>query len=178
MKSRIIEKKQLLSLSLIIALSLAVFVNWYYTNQFNEATEPEITENKNLGEAQLVNSTTVSENKENYFSKAKVNREKAHDNSIKHLENIISNSDYDDETIELAKKNLIDISNQIKTESDIENIVSAQLNTECLVTYDIDNIEVIMPKKSITDDTVVKIKDIILSKTSLSSEQIIIIEAK
>ena len=120
----------------------------------------------------------VSENKENYFSKAKVNREKAHDNSIKHLENIISNSDYDDETIELAKKNLIDISNQIKTESDIENIVSAQLNTECLVTYDIDNIEVIMPKKSITDDTVVKIKDIILSKTSLSSEQIIIIEAK
>ena len=36
MKSRIIGKKQLLSLSLVIALGFSVFVNWYYTNQYTD----------------------------------------------------------------------------------------------------------------------------------------------
>lgn len=178
MKSRIIGKKQLLTITLVFAFGLAVFVNWYYTNQYNEQTKPEATENINLGEAQLVNSNNTIETTDKFFSESKVNREKAHDKSIKHLEDIISNSDYDNETIDLARKELIAISEQIKTETDIENLIKAQLNNECLVTYDVKSIEVIMPKNTVTDESVVKIQDIILSKTSLSSEEIVIIELK
>ena len=59
MKSKIIGKKQLLSFALLIALGLSVYVNWYYTNNYNNLTEPETTEYHNLGEAQLVNSGNV-----------------------------------------------------------------------------------------------------------------------
>ncbi len=178
MKSKIIGKKQLLSLSLILALGLSVYVNWYYTNNYNDISEPETSENINLGEAQLVNSNNMSENKEDYFTQAKVNRTKAHDEAIKNLEDMISNKNFDEDTINLARNNLVNISKEIKLETDIENIIKAQLSEDCLVTYNEDSIEVIMPKGTVNDESVVKVKDIILSKTDLSSEKIVIIELK
>ena len=48
MKSRIIGKKQLLSLSLVLALGLSVYVNWYYTNQNTDTEMPEITKTHNF----------------------------------------------------------------------------------------------------------------------------------
>lgn len=178
MKSKIIGKKQLLSLSLILALGLSVYVNWYYTNNYNNITEPETTDSFNLGEAQLVNSDNMTENMSNYFTQSKVNRTKAHDEAIQSLEGIISNKDFDEETISLARHKIVNISEQIKLETDMENIIKAQLSEECLVTYNEDSIEVIMPKGTVNDESVVKIKDIILSKTDLSSEKIVIIELK
>ncbi len=178
MKSKIIGKNQLLSLSLVLALGLSVYVNWYYTNNYKDISEPETSESVNLGEAQLVNSNKMSENKEEYFTQAKLNRTKAHDEAIKSLEDIITNKNFDEETINLAKNKLVNISNDIKLETDIENIIKAQLSEDCLVTYNEDSIEVIMPKKTVNDESVVKVKDIILSKTDLTSEKIVIIELK
>lgn len=178
MKSRIIGKKQLLSLSLVIAFGLSVFVNWYYTNQFNETEKPDVSKTHNLGEAQLVNSDNAIVDSKDYFSEAKLNRTKAHDNSIKHLEEIIADKNSDKDIVVSAKEKLINISDQIKMETDIENLIKAQLKNECLVTYNVDSIEVIMPEKSVTENSIVKIKDIILAKTSLSSDKILIIELK
>ncbi len=178
MKSRIIGKKQLLSLSLILALGLSVYVNWYYTNQFTDTEKPEITNTHNFGDAQLVNSNGTAISTSDYFTDAKLNRTKAHDNSIKHLKNIISNKDSDKQTIELAKIKLVNISEQIKIETDIENIIKAQLKSECLVTYNLDSIEVVIPEKHASEKNIIKIKDIILAKTSLPSDKILIIELK
>ncbi len=176
MKSKIIGKKQLLSFSLVLALGLSVYVNWYYTNNFNDVSEPETSQNLNLGEAQLVNSNNTKEN--DYFTQAKVNRTKAHDEAIKNLEDIISNKKLDKDTIALAQNKLVKISDYIKLETDMENIIKAQLSKDCLVTYSEDNVEVIMPKGTVKEETVIKIKDIVLSKTDLSSEKIVIIELK
>ncbi len=178
MKSKIIGKKQLLSLSLILALGLSVYVNWYYTNNHNDVSEPEVTERANLGEAQLVNSNNTVESNSKYFTEAKLNRTKAHDEAIKSLEEIISNKDLDNETINLAQKEIIKLSEYIKIETDIENIIKAQLDKECLVTYSDNSIEIIMPKETVGDDVVVKIKDIVIAKTNLSPEKIVVIELK
>ena len=178
MKSKIIGKKQLLSLTLILAFGLSVYVNWYYTNNYQDLSEPERSDSFNLGEAQLVNSYYMTENKSDYFTQVKVNWSKAHDEAIQSLEDVISNKDFDEETISLARSKLVNISEQIKLETDIENIIKAQLSEECLVTYNEDSIEVIRPKVTLNDESVVKIKDIILSKTDLSSEKIIIVELK
>ena len=178
MKSRIIGKKQLLSLSLVLALGLSVYVNWYYTNQFTETEQPEVTKTHNLGDAQLVNSSNAEFNSDDYFANAKLNRTKAHDNSIKHLEDIISDKNNDKDTVVLAKEKLINISEQIKIETDIENLIKAQLKNECVVTYNVDSIEVVMPQKTVNENSIIKIKDIILAKTSLKSDKILIIELK
>ena len=178
MKSKIIGKKQLLSFSLIFALGLSVYVNWYYTNNYNDISEPETSESFNLGEAQLVNSNNITDNTSDYFIQAKVNRTKAHDEAIQNLEEIIKNKDLDEDTITLARTKLVNISEQIKIETDIENIIKAQLNEENLVTLNDDDIEVVMPKGTVNDESILKIKDVIFAKTKLSADKIVIIELK
>ena len=175
MKSRIIGKKQLLIFTLVGALGLSVFINWYYSNPKQDIVEPELTEKNNLGEAQYVNSNSITDSNE-FFDNANMNRTKAHDLAKENLNEIINNPNSSKETIDLAREKLFKISEQIKLEADIENIVKSQTNSQCLVTMSEDNIEVILPKESINESLIVKIKNIILSKTELSSEQISIIE--
>ncbi|MBR5202259.1 MAG: SpoIIIAH-like family protein [Clostridia bacterium] len=176
MKSRIIGRRQLLTFSLVFALSLAVFVNWYYTKPQNEISEPEIESEANLGDAQYVNSDSL-DNK-NYFEMAEINRKKAHDTAKELLSSIIADTSIDEETKISAREKLTKISEQIKTESDIENLISAQINSSCIVTYGEDSIEVLLSKDVINNDIVVKIKDIIVSKTKLTTDKITIIETK
>lgn len=175
MKSRIIGKKQLLIFTLVGALGLSVFINWYYSNPKQDIVEPELTEKNNLGEAQYVNSNSITDSNE-FFNNANMNRTKAHDLAKENLNEIINNPNSSKETIDLAREKLFKISEQIKLEADIENIVKSQTNSQCLVTMSDNNIEVILPKESINESLIVKIKNIILSKTELSSEQISIIE--
>lgn len=175
MKSRIIGRKQLLTFSLIFALSAAMFVNWYYTKPQNAEKEPEVTNQANLGDAQYVNSDSVSEN---FYVSAKLNRNKAHDSAKEYLSSIIADEKIDEETKVSAREKLIKISEQIKVESDIENLIAAQIKGDCIVTYDLDSIEVIIPKSAINNEVALKIKSIILSKTKLTSDKITIIESK
>lgn len=176
MKSRIISKKQLLTFSLIFALGIAVFVNWYYTNKSNSSIETETTEKYNLGEAQYVNSSSVETDSNIYFKEAIIKRTKAHDKARSDLNDIINSSNYDNATKQLAKEKLIELSQQIKTETDIENLISAQLGTDCLVTYNSDSIEIVLPSETLDNTQTIKIKNIVISKTKLSAEQISIIE--
>lgn len=176
MKSRIIGRKQLLTFSLVFALGLAVFVNWYYTKPQSNTTEPEVTNEANLGDAQYVNSDSVET--QNYFETAEINRKKAHDTAKDYLTSIIADTNVDEDTKETAREKLTKISEHIKLENDIENLVSAQTNAKCLVTYSDDSIEVILANGTIDDNSVIKIKDIIISKTKLTADKITIIETK
>lgn len=177
MKSKIISRKQLLTVSLVFALGLAVFVNWYYTKPNSNTTEPEVSSQANLGDAQYVNSDSVKQETD-FFETAEINRKKAHDTAKEHLSSVINDSKTDEDTKELARTKLTNISEQIKLENDIQSLITAQLGNNCLVTYDDDSIEVILPKGVADENAVLKIKDIIISKTSLSGDKITIIEAK
>ena len=176
MKSRIIGRKQLLTFSLVFALGLAVFVNWYYTKPQGNTTEPKIENEANLGDAQYVNSDSVET--ENYFETAEINRKKAHDSAKEYLSSIIADTNVDEDTKAAAREKLTKISEYIKLENDIENLISAQTKSKCLVTYSDDSIEVILTSGSADNNNVIKIKDIIISKTKLSADKITIIETK
>lgn len=175
MKSRIIKRKQIMAILLGTTLAAAVFVNWYYTNPKNTNTKVESTSVVNLGDAQYVNSSSVSF-EESYFETAKLNRTKAHDQAKAHLQEIIDDKTIDNETKIIAQNELIEISNQIKTETDIENSIKSQIKSECVVTLNNDSVEVIISKGILTEELLIKIKDIIITKTSLSAENIIIVE--
>lgn len=177
MKSKIILRKHLLTLTLVAALGLAVFVNWYYTKQNNSITEPEVTDEVNLGDAQYVNSDAVK-SEDDYFNDILINRTKAHDSAAEHLQEIINDKSSDENTKALAREMLVNISEQIKLESDMETLISAQTDTVCAVTYDGETVEVILPKGTVKNEILIKIKDIIISKTSLTAENITVIELK
>lgn len=176
MKSKVILRKHLLTLTLVVTLGLAIFVNWYYTGQKEKNTEPPVTDEVNFGDAQYVNSNSVKT--DDYFTDAEINRTKAHDSATEYLEEILNDKTADNDTKALAREHLVKISEQIKLEADMETLISAQTNTSCIVTYDGETVEVILPKNTIKNDILIKIKDIVISKTSLGVEGITIIELK
>lgn len=176
MKSKIISRKHVLAFTLTCSLALAVFVNWYYTKPDNlQNKEPEITDNITLGEAQLVNGTTVTDN---YFENARLNRTKAHDSAKESLQSIIDDGATDEDTKSSAREKLTKISEYIKLEADCENLITAQAGKECVVTLNTDSAEVILPKDTINEDILIKIKDIIMTKSKVNAENITIIELK
>ncbi len=177
MKSRIISRKHLLTFTLVAVLGLAVFVNWYYTNQDKNVTMPEVSEEINLGDAQYVGSNNVKDETD-YFANAILNRTKAHDSAKEYLEEIINDKSADQVTKDSAREKLMNITEQIKLEADIENLITAQTKAKCIVTYNGESIEVILPKGTIKSENLIKIKDIVVSKTKLGSENITIIELK
>ena len=153
-----------------------MFVNWYYTKPDSlQNQEPETTDNISLGDAQFVNGTTVSEN---YFENARLNRTKAHDSAKESLQTIIDNTSTDEDTKASASEKLTSLSEYIKLEADCENLITAQISKECLVTLDYDSAEVIVPKDTIDEKMLIKIKDIILTKSNVKAENITVIELK
>ena len=94
------------------------------------------------------------------------------------MESIVNDENVDAEEKEAAKKKLLDISNEIKTETDIQNLITAKLNCKCLVTLNDSKLEVILPKGTLSDEKLVTIKDIITGNSNVSSDNITVIELK
>lgn len=171
-----VKRKQILFAGLAVSLAGAMFVNWYYTRpSANPTAEVQTTQQQqvNLGDAQFVNAQL----NDDFFTTARLNRSKAQDESRQHLEEILKNSEIDEQSRQSAQKALEELESNIVKQTDIENFIKAKSGSEVLVSIG-STAEVILEKGSLTDELCLQIKDIITRKTELSSEKITIIEAK
>lgn len=97
----VVRKRQIIAAALVLALGSAVFINWYYNRpsvkSANAKPSVEAVDNTggNLGDAQLVNSSGVSESavatgkSSDYFASAKLRRNSAHDEASETLNKVI-----------------------------------------------------------------------------------------
>lgn len=180
----IVKKRQLILVTLIVALGVAVFINWYYNKPqvvSNSVVEETTQTTKNLsddtseiGEAQLVSSKSVSK----YFTTARVNRQTAHDELTETLEGIIKDSSSSPEAVMSAEKSLEEISKNIKLEADLENLITAKTGSECVVVINDNKVQVILNKNTLSDTVSTQIIDIIATNANIFSENVTLIEAK
>lgn len=180
----IVKRRQIILATLIAALGVAVFVNWYYTKpEFQKSSvvsETTVTsknisdDTSEIGEAQFVNTKKSNE----YFTTARVNRKKAHDEALEALNEIIKDSSSSPEAVISAEKALEEISKTIKLETDLENLISAKLGSECVVVINDGKAQVILNKNTLNDTVSTQIIDIIASQANIFSENITLIETK
>lgn len=180
----IVKKRQLVLATLIVALGVAVFINWYYSKPevkqssvASETTQVSKTlgeDTSQIGEAQLVNSDSVNE----YFTTARVNRTKAHEDALEALNEIIKDSASSSEAVMSAEKALEEISKTIKLENDLESLISAKTGSECVVVINDGKVQVIVNKNTLNDTVSTQIIDIIASQANIFSENVTLIEAK
>lgn len=175
----VIRKNQIVTVTLLMALFSAVFVNWYYSRP--EAT----TQTGNLGEAEYVNATTVSttaakkaNSASEYFANAELKRQNAHDKALETIESVIKNKDSSADAVENATLELSELSAAIKAETDLENIIKAKLDGDCIVIINGGKIEVILENDKVNDANIQIVKSTVLEQTDISAENIAIIGAK
>lgn len=171
-----ISKRKIVFLGLVAALGVALYVNWYYTKPVQEIQQniqAQTTADAALGQAQYVNAQAS----DGYFAEAELNRSKALDETKSTLQAIVDDANADAESRSEASEQLQALADNIKKQSEIENLVSAKTGGKALVTIG-DTVEVILEAGTLNETTATQVKEVVLNKTDVRADQIMIVEAK
>ena len=133
---------------------------------------------KNYGDAQLVATTEKSTQK--YFEETRLSRQKSRDEALDVLQKTLKNAKLSDTEKTNATAELSKIVKDIKAESDIEKLVKAKGFTDCVAFINGDKISVAVQVSNgdLTKQNVAQIRDIVLNKTQVPTQNIVIIEVK
>ena len=182
--SKLFKKRQILTATLALAMASAIAVNQYYNGEmFKSETSTNVTEQQtNLGDSIYVNGSAeagndeVTEvmNTEEYFAKAQLKRTQAHDEALDEIQKLIENkADYKE------VETLLDAyTERVKLETDIENLITAKVQSNCLVIVNSEQAEVVVEGDAIDELYMLQITEIVSTQTKIPAENIIIIEAK
>lgn len=195
-------KRQLVLAALVVALGAAVYLNWQFSDQNNllatdTVNSSAVQTGKELGEAQYVNqnsTSTVSEgegetstvgsggkmsaNAEQYFAQARVSRQKARDEAVDTLKELIADVAQNDAAKTEAVSQAAVIAKNIEQESNIENLVKAKGFAECVAFLQNGECSVVVSSEGLLESEAIAIKDIVAGQASIPYEKIKIVEAK
>ena len=176
----VLKKKHLLTATLAMALGAAVFVNWYYSKPAAKPTADTVQttraqETENLGDAQYVSATTAKAGEET-LAGFKLKRDTAHDEAVETLNSVIKDSKSVSEAVKDSTAALSRLSSDIKTEADLENLITAKISKDCVVIIDSGVCQVIVPKGTLNDNVSLQIKELVVNQAKISSKNVTIIE--
>lgn len=184
-KKRKANKTKLAAASFVLLLSVGILGNWYYQNSDLSANISPLVDSsktKTLGEAEFVGATAQNEEKDEneYFSSARVNRQKARDEALETLQKVVDSSDEGSEAKAKAAKDIARLSSNIEIENKIETLVVAKNVDNCVavVSEDGSRVDIIVDCSDLSDSTIMQIKDIAMQQLSCSFENVSIIQSK
>ena len=173
----IVGKRQIILMALVPGLGIAVYLNWIYADGGNDfVLTGKMSETKNYGDAQYVESPLDIGDGEAYFAEAKITRTKSRDEAVETLKTMLSDSTLDaDQKAELALQ-AAELAKSIETEGKIENLVKSKGFSECMVYYDTERVDVIVKTNGLLSNEAAQIKDIIVRETGVDDKNISIVE--
>ena len=186
------SKRQLTILTLILALGVAVYLNWEYAKtdssfvlptqtqaeedallanaQAEDAPVMEALPDKNYGEAQLV---SVSENSsDQYFETARLTRTKTRDEALDKLQQSLKATGLTEEEKAQLKDILSSTISNISLESDIENLVKAKGFADCVVYIEGENCNVVVKADSLQPQQTIQITEIVTAQSKIVAQNI------
>lgn len=196
--------RRVTALTLAAALVVAVYLNWQYARTGAELeteavnvsasaaeeasvpitdglmTEAEAVSstNKNYGEAQLVSVSNDSGSK--FFEEARLKREKAHDAALDTIQKTLKSASLSADEKKTYAQELNGNLENLNAETEIETLVKAKGFADCLCFLQADraDLTVMTSGDALTAAQVAQIRDIILSKSSVTAQNITVVEVK
>lgn len=196
--------RRITALTLAAALVVAVYLNWQYARTGAELeteavnvsasvaeeasvpitdglmTEAEAVSstNKNYGEAQLVSVSNDSGSK--FFEEARLKREKAHDAALDTIQKTLKSASLSADEKKSYAQELTGNLENLNAETEIETLVKAKGFADCLCFLQADraDLTVMTSGDALTAAQVAQIRDIILSKSSVTAQNITVVEVK
>jgi len=177
-KTTIIGKKQILTFTMILALSAAVWMNVKFATNGSDFTATSSIPDAQLGDTKYVAATPETE-KEDYFSEAQSKREESREEQIEILEKTAKDVKSSDQAKISVAEEISKITNRMEMEKSIETLIEAKGFSDVLaVLSDEDCSIVIKAKDDIEKDETVQILDIVNSVAKINFENIKIVSVK
>ena len=194
------------AITLAAALVVAVYLNWQYartgvtleedavnvaaTVETEEAVSAPIMDelmteaeavssaNKNYGEAQLVSVANNSGSK--FFEEARLKRTKAHDEAMDAVQKALKSASLSAEEKKSYTQQLTGSLEDLNAENEIETLVRAKVFADCLCFLQSGraDLTVMTSGDALTAAQVAQIRDIVLSKSNVTAQNITIVEVK
>ena len=194
------------AITLAAALVVAVYLNWQYartgvtleedavnvaaTVETEEAVSAPIMDglmteaeavssaNKNYGEAQLVSVANNSGSK--FFEEARLKRTKAHDEAMDAVQKALKSASLSAEEKKSYTQQLTGSLEDLNAENEIETLVRAKGFADCLcfLQFGRADLTVMTSGDALTAAQVAQIRDIVLSKSNVTAQNITIVEVK
>lgn len=194
------------AITLAAALVVAVYLNWQYARtgvtleedavnvaaavETEEAVSAPIMDglmteaeavssaNKNYGEAQLVSVANNSGSK--FFEEARLKRTKAHDEAMDAVQKALKSASLSAEEKKSYTQQLTDSLEDLNAENEIETLVRAKGFADCLCFLQSGraDLTVMTSGDALTAAQVAQIRDIVLSKSNVTAQNITIVEVK
>ena len=197
-------KRQLILASLVLALGAAVYLTWQLADSEGKPVSTGEGEYETLGAAQLVNSSyveTVSDeidtetvqvsegltDSEEFgqestaaaatLSDARLTRQTARDEAVELLEDILEDVQADTAVKEAAISEASLIAQNILKETNVESLIQAKGFTECVAYINGDACTVVVNGDMENEQNALIVREIAVTETGLSPENIMIIPA-
>ncbi len=177
---KIKENKKIIMLVLVGCLFLgAVYLNVQLNqDKINIGNVSQLSEDTfNDSETEAVHNENVGTDStgEDYFESFRNERDELREREMTYLDEIITASTSDDETLKDAKEHKMTLVENMEKEFAIEQTVKAKGFNEAAVTFNGESVSVVVDKPELSDEDVAKILDIVKSETSLDAKNIKII---
>ena len=178
-------KKQLMMVALVAALGVAVYLNYYFTNEPSlsaGADTPSSSEDGALGDAYFVNGTVSDEPKEetstdgadaeSYFDKARSSRTAAREETLRLLQETLGRADASAEEKKQAQEQAAVVAGRVLQESNIENLILAKGFEDCVVFIDGEACGVVVKAEQLQQQESLQILELVMSHAQIASKNV------
>ena len=175
-------KKQLLLGTLIVALGMAVYLNYYFAQSpsglldTGNYSQQQQNDDKTLGDALSVNATPDSES--SYFAQARASRQSAREEMTEAVQELLNNVKATDEQKAAATEQALAITKAIEQESKIESLIKATGFSDCVVYIEGENCSVVVSAESLTAQDTAKISQAVTAQSGVLAQNINIVTVK
>ena len=164
-------KRRAVVAAVLMLVGTSVYLNWRYTGNVENSGK------KVLGQSALVNAEMTAAG-DDYFATARLSRKQARDTAISMLQEAQVDENAAEDVLNEASQTLQVLAAYTVAESQIESLVVAKGYADCVAFMGEDAISVVVSDPDGLDAVVVaRIKDIVVSETSYTPDQIRIMEA-
>ena len=171
-------KKRAVAAAVLVFVGAAVYLNWRYSDNVQN-------QSKVLGQSTLVNaqendaqSDATEVSASDYFATARLSRKQARDSAISMLQEAEVDENAEQSVLNEASETLQVLAAYTVAEAQIESLVTAKGYADCVTFMGADSVSVVVSDADGLDAAdVARIKDIVISETSYTANQIKIMEA-
>lgn len=179
-------KKQWMMVALVAALGVAVYLNYYFTNEptlsAGADTSSPSSEDGALGDAYFVNgivSDVLKEDTsgdtaqtEDYFDQARASRIAAREESLRLVQETLGRADASAEEKKQAQQLASAVAQRVLQESNIENLILAKGFADSVVFIDGDACSVVVQAEQLQQQESLQILEIVLKHGSIAADKV------
>jgi len=177
-KGKVFGKNQVVITLMVLALGAAVWLNMKFSSTEKYLGEAKYVSSVTSGSGEAVQTAAKVENKEDYFSTARKQREKALKEAQEMAEESLKSASASDDERQKALESINAFSARIEKSNNIETLLKAKGFKEAVVVIGDSDINVIVKSEGITTAQTLQIQDIVTSQTEIPLGNIKIVTIK